>query len=77
MTKIAAREQKSHTLDNNIVEHHHGRPAMAFLQAGRDLIQGLNLTLQEHHARDRSSEEGAVLQSFARIVQLGGITKVC
>jgi hypothetical protein len=37
MTKIAAREQKSHTLDN-IVEHHRVRPATAFWQAGRDSI---------------------------------------
>ena len=37
MTKIATQEQISHTLDN-IMEHHHGRPATAFWQAGRDLI---------------------------------------
>ncbi len=30
MTKIAAQEQKSHTL-NNIGEHHHGRPGNSFL----------------------------------------------
>ena len=59
------------------MEHHHGRPATAFWQAGRDLIQGLHLTLQEHRVQDRSSEEGGVLQSLAGIVQLGGITKVC
>ena len=37
-SKIAAREQKSHTLNNIIVEHHHGRPATAFWQAGGDSI---------------------------------------
>ncbi len=37
MSKIAARELKSHTLDN-IVEHHHGRPATAFWQARLDSI---------------------------------------
>ena len=37
MTKIAPQEQKSHTL-NNIVEHHHGSPATAFWQDGRDSI---------------------------------------
>jgi len=50
MTKIAAQEQKLiHTLDN-IVEHHHGRPATAFWQAQRDSIQGLHLALQKHLA---------------------------
>ena len=67
MTKIAVESRKSHTLDK-IVEHHHGRPAKAFRQAGRDLIQGLHLTLQEHRVQDRSSEEGGVLQSLAGIV---------
>ena len=76
MTKIAPREQKSHTLDN-IVKHLPGRLATAFWQAGRDSIQGLHLALQEHHAQDRTSEEGGVHQSLAGIVQLGGITKVC
>jgi hypothetical protein len=38
--------RKSHTLDNNIVEHHHGRPEIAFWQGARDSIQGLHLALQ-------------------------------
>ncbi len=76
MTKIAVESRKSHTLDK-IVEHHHGRPAKAFRQAGRDLIQGLHLALQECHAQDRSSEDWGLHQSLAGTVQLGGFTKVC
>ena len=56
--------RKSHTLDN-IVEHHHGRPEIAFWQGARDSIQGLHLTLQEHHARDRQTEEEGLLPSLA------------
>ena len=62
--------RKSHTLDN-IVEHHHGMPGIAFWQGARDSIQGLHLTLQDHRARDRQTEEEGLLPSIAGIVQLG------
>ena len=62
--------RKSHTL-NNIVEHHHGMPEIAFWQGARDSIQGLHLALQEHRARDRQTEEEGLLPSIAGIVQLG------
>ena len=68
--------RKSHTLDN-IVEHHHGRPEIAFWQGARDSIQGMHLALQEHSARDRQTEEEGLLPSLTGIVQLGGITEVC
>ena len=43
MTKIATREQKSHTLDN-IVEHHHGRPVLASRKRF-DSLQGEKVNL--------------------------------
>jgi hypothetical protein len=63
--------RKSHTLDN-IVEHHHGRPEIAFWQGSRDLIQSLHLALQEHRARDRQTEEEGLLSSLAGIVATEG-----
>ena len=68
--------QSRKSLDN-IVDHHHGRPEIAFWQGARDSIEGMHLVLQEHSARDRQTEEEGLLPSLAGIVQLGGITKVC
>ena len=59
------------------MEHHHGRPEIAFLQIARDSIQGMHRALQEHRARDRKTEEEGLRPSLAGIVQLGGITEVC
>ena len=68
--------QSRKSLDN-IADHHHGRPEIAFWQGARNLIQGLHHALQEHRARDKIIDEEGLLPSLTGIVQLGGITEVC
>jgi len=70
------RTQSRKSLDN-IADHHHGRPEIAFWQRTQNSIQGLHRALQEHRARDRKTEEEGLRLSLAGIVQLGGITEVC